>query len=449
MTKNKIVFLGLVLSTLLGFEITDASSPTLTGATASIDITPPTGVPLAGFGGGKRRIIPWDVFNKHPYATFLTPSKGKLDPIRAKVFLLQKGDQRLLFIGLDFVAFTAENRADLMKYLKAMGYRDQDVFISSTHTHSGPGTLSHNLAWQLIAADRFQKKIYRRVLEQIVDTVSLANLRLRSVDLFANHFLAEGLQKNRRIEGGAVDRQANLMWIRDLKSGAWLGGLVNLPIHGTALKTDNLYFSSDVNGAIERALEKQIRDLNGTTPYPPTMVFINGAEGDVSPSKGGLSGMTEIAESFAGQTLPALLDARKIDPTWEVKAKTVKLPTPGLNLKGCVSQKTLRSLIWKKLRLSLRFIFPKETRLYSLRLGDMALMTWPGEPTTALGLALRVQSEKNDIRQAWVLGLTNDYLAYWTAPEEYHTTAYEACSSLYGAKGGTLLLQTHKNLLFP
>lgn len=51
--------------------------------------TPEIGVPLAGFGGARRRTIPLDVFDRYPYATYLKPSVGVCDPIRAKAMLLR------------------------------------------------------------------------------------------------------------------------------------------------------------------------------------------------------------------------------------------------------------------------------------------------------------------------------------------------------------------------
>jgi len=47
----------------------------LSAGLAVSDIRPEIGVPLAGFGGARRKTIAFDVFNRYPYATFLKPMK--------------------------------------------------------------------------------------------------------------------------------------------------------------------------------------------------------------------------------------------------------------------------------------------------------------------------------------------------------------------------------------
>jgi neutral ceramidase len=117
---------------------------------ASSDVTPVVGVPLGGYGGGKRRIIPWDILNKYKYATFMTPSKGKHDAIRAKALWLRNGSSQLLFMSLDVVGVTEKFFDDLVKRLQPLGLKREEIFISGTHTHSGPATLSKELPWELL-----------------------------------------------------------------------------------------------------------------------------------------------------------------------------------------------------------------------------------------------------------------------------------------------------------
>ena len=70
-------FLAIILATLILTSNAQAQETVLLGAMSSVDITPPAGVPLGGFGGGARRIKGYyDWGNKYPYATYLTPSQG-------------------------------------------------------------------------------------------------------------------------------------------------------------------------------------------------------------------------------------------------------------------------------------------------------------------------------------------------------------------------------------
>lgn len=413
------------------------------------DVTPPIGVPLAGFGGGKRRLIPWDVFNKHRYATFLKPSNGKLDPIRSKALVLEREGSRLVFVSLDIVGSDPRLRRDVIKKVSDLGVTDTNLMIAATHTHSGPGTLFKNPIWEFIAADRYQKRIYRAFVEGVATSVRKAVEKLEKAELLASGFEAQGLQKNRRIKDGPVDRQAHLLWVRAL-SGKWLGVMTNLALHGTELGTDNRKFSADVLGKIEHSLEDRLGEMNVAAGFgdreegnTPVALFINGAEGDVTPDQK----LDTIGGMFADQAFATLPAARPVDSAWSIRKVGVSLPKAGLNVKGCVEQKTLKKLIFWKYRLYLGAWMHRDTQVWSVRLGDQLFMTWPGEPTTALGLQLKKVAQEAGHQNIWLMGLTNDHMSYFTTREEYNTGGYEACATLHGYKGGERLISAHEGLL--
>lgn len=413
---------------------------------ASVDITPEIGVPLAGFGGRRRRVIPWDVPNRYPYATFLKPSTGILDPIRAKAMILKTGNDMLFFLSLDLVAVTAKIVGDIHARIKHLGFSENEIFISATHTHSGPGTLSRNQFWQAAASDKFQQQIYERFLDGVQTTIQRAHATLTEASLFAASFKTEDLQRNRRGRKGHFDSEANLLLAKS-KKGQWLGGLVNLAIHGTALDAGNSQFSADVPGAIENALAKKLRAENAAPDAAEAVIlFLNGAEGDVAPMRGGVEGMNKIGADFAQQAQPALKNLRPISPEWKAHSTEIHLGAAGVGARNCVDNDAWSWFVPGWYRLSLIKKMPQKTRIWNLRLGDMIFLTWPGEPTTAFGLEIKNLATTAGFKQAWILGLTNDYLAYFTTPSEYDEGGYEACGTLYGREGGSKILKAHKTM---
>jgi len=90
---------------------------------ASCDITPEAGVPLSGFPG-TRRI-----------------STGIRDPLLASAIHLRGGRGGVVVLSLDLQylepAFTLELRRRISK---AIGMREETIFIGTTQTHSGPVT---------------------------------------------------------------------------------------------------------------------------------------------------------------------------------------------------------------------------------------------------------------------------------------------------------------------
>jgi len=419
---------------------------------AAVDMTPPIGVPLAGFGGPGRR-LKWflDWTRKYPYATMLKPSTGKYDAIRSKVMLLQRGSKKLLFISLDLIGVDAGFVKEIARAVEPLGIRAQDIFISATHTHAGPGTLSKNFAMALIAVDKFQKEIYQFVRHKIIDSITTAHARLEPAELFTVTFKARGIQRNRRKKIGHFDSDANLLLAKS-RRGHWLGGLANLAIHGTALSSRNLNYSADMPGAIERHLEARLAGQNQTPYYTPTILFMNGTEADVSPKIGRLAGMKIIGTAFADQAMAALPRARKLKPEWKTLRQRIWMGVPHANLWACIPQKFIRKFIWRRLYITLGPVLPWSTHLSLLNLGGVesgiTMLTWPGEATTSLGFELKHAARQLGHNNPWILGLANDYLAYFTNKQEFREGSYESCSSLYDYKGARRIIKGHKKLLF-
>ena len=116
------------------------------------------GAPLAGYGSATRRTFPY--IHRTEYATWFKPSTGTHDQVRVKTMVLMNGQKKLLFMSFDLAAVTNEMYTDLLRTLGNYGYPADTVFISATHTHSGPGTVSNRVLWELLAADRFRPSYY-------------------------------------------------------------------------------------------------------------------------------------------------------------------------------------------------------------------------------------------------------------------------------------------------
>jgi neutral ceramidase len=82
--------------------------------------------------------------------------------------------------------------------------------------------------------------------------------------------------------------------------------------------------------------------------------------------------------------------------------------------------------------------------LLALRIGDSLIVTVPGEATVGVGQRLRAAVTKaiagTGIEHVVVSGLANEYISYFTTPEEYEAQHYEGGSTLYG-KDASLVIQ--------
>src|SRR3954469_13650080 len=79
---------------------------------------------------------------------------------------------------------------------------------------------------------------------------------------------------------------------------------------------------------------------------------------------------------------------------------------------------------------------PTAVPLLALRIGDSVIVTIPGEATTEVGVRIRDAVGKavagSGIGHVVVSGLANEYIQYFTTPEEYEMQHYEGGSTLYG-----------------
>ncbi|NDF14075.1 hypothetical protein EB061_01980 [bacterium] len=420
---------------------------------SAIHVNPEIGVPLAGYGDQKRRLRHWDWKDEVPHCFFFKPSIGVRDPIRAKAMIVETGKKRAIFVSVDVIGVADSLIEALLKGLRDRNVRREELIVSGTHTHSGPGTLSKNFALNAIAVDRFQKKNFDAMVNKILSVIESAFRNMEDADLYFTSFHAKNIQENkfRRSNQSWFNDEAGYILARSRKSGVWLGGLLNFAMHGNAMPIEDLRFSADMPGALERNSEKVLAELNYDRSRAPVVLFMNGAEGDVRHTGGrGEENMERVAADFGNQfrnriqAQPLSLLPREL----EISQRRMKLGIPAWPLKICAKRdgfyKRWMEILGRSGGIPMPGFFPTHTRLSMIRLGGILMMTWPGEASTSLGFELNSIAERYGFRKSWVLGLTNDYLAYFTTEHEFLEATYDSCSSLYSDHGGAKIVAHYR-----
>jgi hypothetical protein len=89
---------------------------------------------------------------------------------------------------------------------------------------------------------------------------------------------------------------------------------------------------------------------------------------------------------------------------------------------------------------------PHAVPLMALRIGDRMVVSVPGEMTAEMGRRVRAAvlsaTSSAGIRVPVISGLANEYLQYFTTPEEYERQHYEGGSTLYGKLSSNLIRQS-------
>ena len=87
--------------------------------------------------------------------------------------------------------------------------------------------------------------------------------------------------------------------------------------------------------------------------------------------------------------------------------------------------------------------FPKAVPLLAVRVGSRMIVSVPGEMTEGMGRRVRASvlgaTSGAGIQRVVISGLANEYLSYFTTPEEYDQQHYEGSATLYGRTASVLL----------
>ncbi len=235
----------------------------LRAAVAKIDITPPPGKYLLGSG---------EVL-----------AVGTLDPLEARVLILQAGSKTIALVTLDLCrVFQAPLVADLRARARRSGI--DYVLIAASHTHSGP-IIPLNEEMPLDAMTSWQKEAVR----QIGDVIDASAKRLEAVRMgvgYGSVYIGHNRRRVNpdgtvtmffsnptRVPTSPVDPTVGVVRI-DKNDGRPLAILVNYACHPVVIMGRLTKYSADYPNFTRQTVE---RAFNGA----PMCFFLQGAAGDI------------------------------------------------------------------------------------------------------------------------------------------------------------------------
>jgi neutral ceramidase len=393
---------------------------------ASLDV--PAGTSLGGFGSFARRLLLPDVLGRYPHAFWLKPSTGRRDTLAARALVLERDGLRLTWLTLDVVGVDA---ATMTAIAARLGAGAGTLLVSASHTHSGPGGYVDSMLAGLLMMDRFDLVVREAIVTAAATAVRAAeSARAPAQIAFAR---LDGPRIIRSRLGKPLDHELAVLAVRR-PAGNAVAVVWNFGIHGTMLGPRNLELSGDVVGVASQVVEKQLG---------APALFVAGALGDVSPAQHGPAVLDSAAATLAGAVVEGWRRAAPLAHTTLLTRTTpVGLPRPRLSLRNCLGRWVPRGLT-----LPLGDMFPSETTLTAVALGDLAWVVVPGELQTALGAHLKTQG-RQIFGDVFIAGVSNDYLGYFVTPTDYERPAYITCASLYAADAGQALTERAVDLLY-
>lgn len=413
---------GLVLlATATAAPAAAAPAGLLAGA-ASVTVDLPDDTPLAGYGGFPRRAWLPDVFGQHPDTFWFRPSRGVHDPIKARALVLEAAGGRVLWITVDLIGMDASLVSDLRARLDQLGLRYSAVVAAASHTHSGPGAFARSDLFGFIAVDRESPRVRGRLFSAMEEAARQAERRKRPATVGTGRSEIAGLTDSRVHE--PLDPELGVLKVMGTDARP-IAVVWNYAIHGTALGRENFKLSGDVMGDAAARIEEQLG---------APALFVNGAEGDVSPRQRGWDGVAATGKLLAAAVL-ALWPRIPPDGDQRLTAggETAALPAPALELHNCLGRWIPRGT-----RVGLRSALPATAEIAAVGIGRGAWVTIPGELDTQLGLEIKA-APRTGFARTFVVGLANGYQGYLLAAEHFRTASYISCGSLYGERGGEIV----------
>lgn len=352
-----------------------------------IDITPPIGMPLAG------------------YADRTEGSTGIRDPLRAAVLLLDGGTDRAAIITLDLIDVGYEETVAIRAAVEAAtGIPISHILVASSHTHGSPRLQADTDYGRMVAA-------------KIAGAASAAATMLRpatigyasgTIEYCVNRRLLndENVAEMKPNPDGVVDPRVRILRVDDENADP-LAVVMHNACHANVFRNENTQVTGDFPGVAQRVFE------HGTDV--PSL-FLQGAAGDTRPnlpSEDGFRSGTEADVLTIGTELGATVLAASARAG---SAEAFARRPSSYAIRGAV----------RTLELPGKDGDPVRAEIQALRVGNNLFLTIPGEPFTAYQLQVEetLRQGRPDLN-VFVVGYANGSIGYVITEEAYKFGGYE------------------------
>ena len=467
----------------------------LLAGVAEADITPPPGLPKAGYSRNAQLGI------------------GFRTRLRARVVHLRCGDVSLAHVACDLLGGSS-----VLQHLVAAAVAERTdiplagIMIGATHTHAGPGQFLGTDFYNTFASNKpgFDPDWTQYLVDRIAGAIIEAHDSRVPAKLAIGSTEVWGLTRNRSLDphvhnDTVIDKRTDPQrkWVSinpelhllrvdtvatDTAASAPLGALVVFGVHGTGVP----FVANEYNADLWAYVVGELRDgIETRTGVRPIAGAVQGTHADVAPAlRPGLAGhldakrvgrgigaqAAQLWESLGDQldAAPALGVAyREIDLETSTSKAGVTLPRrPAVGAALIAgAHENLTPVVWRippfragtpkphrsndahgaKWIVGSRWLqpvilplrsFPRILPAQVFRIGDTVLAGLPFEITVETGrrwVAAVNAVGDSPINRVIVASVTNEYSGYVTTPEEYSRQFYEGGHTIYGPRTSEFL----------
>ncbi|XP_059333298.1 putative neutral ceramidase C [Ammospiza nelsoni] len=228
---------------------------------------------------------------------------GLLSRLYSRAFIVAEpqGSRRVVFVSADIGMVSQRVRLEVLKQLRSKYgelYRQDNVILSGTHTHSGPGGyFQYTLFW--ITSRGLIQPTLKSIVNGIVKSIDIAHENMKKGRLFINRGTVENSQINRspfsylanpqserNRYSSNTDKEMVLLKMVDME-GHELGLISWFAVHPVSMNNSNHLVNSDNVGYASYLFEQEKN--KGMLPGEGSFVaaFASSNLGDVSPNTRG------------------------------------------------------------------------------------------------------------------------------------------------------------------
>ena len=401
-----------------------AQAAGLKAGVAKVEITPPLGEKMWGYAARK------------------DPAKGVLDPLYARVLVLEAGEKKLGLVVLDLGRTFGPAQIERLRATARQASGISYLLVQATHTHSGPVILDEYAenavpAWETAALEKIAKAIDEATNHTVEARLGtgrgIAYIAYNRIRVNPDGTVTMFWRNETRVPTAPVDPTVSVLRV-DTAEGKPLAILVNYSCHPVVFGADNLQYSADFPGVMTRAVEQAIGG-------EPLCFFLQGAPGDINVYDATMPVEQDAVKKrdWAGERLGQ--EAARVAKSIHTEADA----QPSIDF---VEDMMTFRLRWdlEKFRQALLASFGEEfVKNFAPRIKPeipvpvatvlinkrIALMTMPGEPFVEYQINWR---DRCPARDAFFLGYANGY-------DGYFPTIKAASIGGYGAASATTWLE--------
>ncbi|MCS1349999.1 neutral/alkaline ceramidase [Mechercharimyces sp. CAU 1602] len=234
------------------------------------------------------------------YADSGQTTAGIHQRLRSRAFIAEEraSDQRVVLVSADLGQLFHSVKQGVINKLNNNGYgkwyNEENVMLSATHTHGGPGGYAHRGLYNL-SSYGFHEKNYETIVNGIYESIVRAHRNLQPGSIEVNQTQVDGISANRSKEAYKnnpaaerskydqdVDTTMTQLHFRDA-SDRLLGVYNWFPVHGVSMSGENHLITGDNKGYASYLLEEE---MGGEVTAEGSFVaaFAQAHAGDVTPN---------------------------------------------------------------------------------------------------------------------------------------------------------------------